>query len=180
MQQERGKSVELLVTYEPQLLAFAEWWKQLFAESEGKKQTGIFPASVNFTTDLHSLGQFIQEGKPLLFETVLQLTPNAKEIIIHELSDDFDQLNALKNHTLTSMNHMVLQATLEAHSQTANVANILIRVHRYDAFGLGYLFYFFMKSAAMSSYLQGVNPFNQPGVEVYKKNVALLLGKKAT
>lgn len=178
LEYEKGKKIELLVTYEPQLVYLAEWWKQLYGESEGKAQKGLFPAAVNHTSDLHSLGQFIQEGSPILFETTLSLFPTNKEVIIHENKDDFDHLNELKNQTLTAMNQVVLQGTVEAHFQHAKIPNIILEINRYDAYGLGYLFYFFMKSCAMSSYLLGVNPFDQPGVEVYKKNVFRLLGRK--
>ncbi len=177
-QYQKGNRVELLVSYEPQMSMFAEWWKQLFAESEGKQGKGLFPAAIINTTDLHSLGQFIQDGSPILFETVIAITPMVKEVVIHESEDNFDGLNQLKNQTLTTINQLVLKGTIQAHQEQGKVDTILLHVNRYDAFGLGYLFYFFMRSCAMSCYLMGVNPFNQPGVEVYKQNLARLLGKK--
>lgn len=174
----QGKTIEALVTYEPQLLYLTEWWKQLYGESEGKNGQGLFPAGLLHTGDLHSLGQWMQDGPTLAIETVLHLFPTTKEIILHESPENFDGLNEYKNQTLLGMNQIALQGTIQAHAKELRVPHIMLMVNRYDAFGLGYLFYFFMKSCAMSSYLFGVNPFDQPGVEVYKRNILRLLGKK--
>lgn len=172
-----GYAAELLVTYEPRFVQLGEWWKQLFGESEGKDHTGIFPASATFTTDLHSLGQFIQEGSPVLFETVLQVKNPAEDVVIEHDEDNLDGLNYLEGKTLDYVSKKACEGTLKAHSETGNVPNIVIELDKMDAEGLGELMYFFMRACAMSCYLNEVNPFNQPGVEIYKKNMFHLLGK---
>jgi len=173
-----GKKVEMFVTYEPKLVQLGEWWKQLYGESEGKEKTGLLPDSATFTTDLHSLGQFIQDGSPILFESVLRFEHPAHDVKIPHDEDDLDGLNYLDGKTLDEVCQKAEQGTVQAHSETGSVPNILINVDHLDAYTLGYLMYFFMRACAMSAYLNGVNPFNQPGVEVYKKNMFHLLGKK--
>jgi len=174
----QGKSVELFVNCEPRLVQLSEWLKQLFGESEGKDGKGLFPASATFSTDLHSLGQFIQDGSKILFETVLRIQNPNHEIVINENADNFDELNYLKGKSLKFVNEKMADGTLEAHTQTGNVPNVIIEIESLNEFSLGYLLYFYMKTCAMSAYLLEVNPFNQPGVEVYKKNMFRLLGKK--
>ncbi|MCQ2790185.1 MAG: glucose-6-phosphate isomerase [bacterium] len=169
---------ELFVTYEPRLVSLGEWFKQLFGESEGKEHSGLFPCSATFSTDLHSLGQFIQEGTPVLFETILNVKHPNHEISIPKTDDDLDELNYLAGKNLSFVSEQAFKGTLEAHSTTAKVPNIVLEIEKLDEEHLGYLFYFFMKTCAMSAYLLKVNPFNQPGVEVYKKNMFHLLGKK--
>lgn len=171
------KSVEMFVTYEPHLTEIGEWLKQLFGESEGKEHKGLLPASATFSTDLHSLGQFIQEGTPLLFETIL-FVDNAKEdVTVHHQENDLDQLNYLAGKKLSYINEMAFLGTLSAHVEEGNIPNIVVHIPEMTEYYLGYLFYFFMKACAMSAYLLGINPFNQPGVEVYKKRMFKLLGK---
>lgn len=172
-----GYPVEMLVTYEPSLVQLGEWWKQLFGESEGKDHTGLLPDSATFTTDLHSLGQFIQEGAPVLFETVLDIEKPEQDVTIPHDEDNLDGLNYLEGKTLDYVNKKAHDGTLEAHEEVGNVPNVLITLDRLDAEGLGELMYFFMRACAISCYLNEVNPFNQPGVEVYKKNMFRLLGK---
>ncbi|MDO5330428.1 MAG: glucose-6-phosphate isomerase [Bacillota bacterium] len=171
------KSVELFVSYEPKLVQLAEWWKQLFAESEGKGKSGLLPDAVTFTTDLHSLGQFIQDGSPCLFETVLMVKNPAVDVILPGDEDNLDGLNYLEGKTLSEVTEKAMQGTLMAHSKTGGVPNLVIYLKRLNARSLGYLMYFYMRACAMSAYLNGVNPFNQPGVEIYKKNMFHLLGK---
>lgn len=171
-----GKQVELLVTYEPALVMFAEWWKQLFGESEGKKDQGIFPASVNFSTDLHSMGQFIQDGTKLLFETIVQVDNPELDSKVPQLSDDSDNLNYLANKTLDEVNKMAALGTLKAHHE-ANISCLLINLKDLSPASVGELMYFFFQAIAMSVYLLKLNPFDQPGVEVYKKNMLDLLKK---
>lgn len=163
-----GKAIEVLSSYEPSLQLLNEWWKQLFGESEGKNQQGIFPASVQFTTDLHSLGQFMQEGSRNLFETVLWLDEDKFKVNIPHDKENLDQLNFLENKTLHYVNEQAFKATLAAH-ESGGVPNFLIRLPEMNAWQIAYLLYFFEFSCALSAYLSGVNPFNQPGVEVYKK-----------
>ena len=170
-------AAELLVTYEPRFVQLGEWWKQLFGESEGKEHTGIFPTSATFTTDLHSLGQFIQEGSPVLFETVLQVEKPSEDVVIEHDEDNLDGLNYLEGKTLDYVSKKACEGTLIAHSETGNVPNIVITIDKMDAEALGELMYFFMRACAMACYLNGINPFNQPGVEIYKKNMFHLLGK---
>ncbi len=171
-----GKAIEVLSSYEPSLQLLNEWWKQLFGESEGKNQQGIFPASVQFTTDLHSLGQFMQEGSRNLFETVLWLDEDKFKVNIPHDKENLDQLNFLENKTLHYVNEQAFKATLAAH-ESGGVPNFLIRLPEMNAWQIAYLLYFFEFSCALSAYLSGVNPFNQPGVEVYKKKMFQLLGK---
>ena len=170
--------VEMFVTYEPQFTQISEWLKQLFGESEGKDKNGLFPASATFSTDLHSLGQFIQDGSPILFETILNVTNPNDDVAIPEDKDDLDGLNYLKGKNLAFVNQKAFEGTLQAHEETGNVPCNVIYIDKLDAETLGYLFYFFMRACAMSAYLLDINPFNQPGVEVYKKNMFHLLGKK--
>ncbi len=173
-----NKPVELYVTYEPQMSQISEWLKQLFGESEGKEKKALFPASVTFSTDLHSLGQFIQDGTPLLFETILNvLEPNDDVKIPHD-EEDLDGLNYLEGKDLAFVNQKAFEGTLKAHVEDGGVPCNVIEIQKLDAKTLGYLFYFFMRACAMSAYLLDINPFNQPGVEIYKKNMFHLLGKK--
>ena len=172
----KGKNIELLVNYEPQLHYIGEWWKQLFGESEGKDNKGIFPSTVDFSTDLHSMGQYIQEGQRILFETVINVEHSRRDITIEKLDVDLDELNYLAGKTLNFINHKATQGTILAHTD-GNVPNLVINVPRLDEYNFGYLIYFFEKSCAISGYLLGVNPFDQPGVEAYKRNMFALLGK---
>ncbi|MFY9285800.1 MAG: glucose-6-phosphate isomerase [Tissierellaceae bacterium] len=172
----KGKAIEILVNYEPALTYLAEWWKQLYGESEGKDGKGIYPASVNFTTDLHSMGQYIQDGRRNLFETTINIGRSHGEIIIKESEDDLDGLNYLAGKSLDEVNKKAFEGTLKAHV-SGNVPNIIIEVPELNEYYLGKLFYFFEKACAISGYLLGVNPFDQPGVEEYKRNMFQLLGK---
>ncbi|NAP01063.1 glucose-6-phosphate isomerase [Halomonas sp. MG34] len=172
----KGKTIEMLINYEPQLQYFAEWWKQLFGESEGKDQKGIYPSSANFSTDLHSLGQYVQDGRRDLFETVLHVSKSKKEVIVEEESNDSDGLNYLAGKSLHEINDKAFQGTLLAHTD-GDIPNLIVEVPELDAYTFGYLVYFFEKACALSGYLLGVNPFDQPGVEAYKKNMFALLGK---
>ena len=172
-----GKAVELFVTYEPQLTQIGEWLKQLFGESEGKEKKGLLPDSVTFSTDLHSLGQFIQEGTPLLFETIVRVENSALDVIVPHDDENLDGLNFLEGKKLSFVNEKAYEGTLRAHVDDGKVPNIVISVDEMNEYNLGYLFYFFMRACAMSAYLMDINPFNQPGVEVYKKNMFHLLGK---
>jgi len=170
--------VEMLNVYEPRLHYLTEWWKQLFDESEGKDKKGLLTTSCTFTTDLHSLGQFIQDGSKILFETILYVKkPNFDLTIIND-EKNLDGLNYLSGKSLSFINHKAYMGTLKAHYENGNVPNITITLDQLNEYTLGYLFYFFMKACAMSAYLLDVNPFNQPGVEVYKKNMFHLLGKE--
>ena len=172
----KGKNIELLVNYEPQLHYIGEWWKQLFGESEGKDNKGIFPSTVDFSTDLHSMGQYIQEGQRILFETVINVEHSRRDITIEKLDVDLDELNYLAGKTLNFINHKATQGTILAHTD-GNVPNLVINIPRLDEYNFGYLIYFFEKACAISGYLLGVNPFDQPGVEAYKRNMFALLGK---
>lgn len=172
----KGKTVEVLANYEPSLHYVSEWWKQLCGESEGKDQRGIFPASVDLTTDLHSMGQFIQDGNRILFETVLNVETSKEEIIINEEPVDLDGLNYLTGKTVDFINKSAMNGTILAHTD-GNVPNLMVTVPEQTEFYLGQLFYFFEFAIGVSGYLLGVNPFNQPGVESYKKNMFALLGK---
>ncbi len=174
---EEGYVAEMFVSYEMQLAMVAEWWKQLFGESEGKENKGILPTSATFSTDLHSLGQFIQEGSKVLFETILQINTPTKDISIPSDAKNLDNLNYLADKTVDYVNKQACKGTVDAHVNTGNVPNILITLEKLDAYSFGYLVYFFELACAMSVYWIGVNPFNQPGVEVYKKNMFTLLGK---
>jgi glucose-6-phosphate isomerase len=173
----KGKTVEILVSYEPALVMFSEWYKQLFGESEGKEQKGIFPASLNFSTDLHSLGQYVQEGLRNIFETVITVSQPNADIVIGEDKDNVDGLNFLAGKTVDFVNKKAFLGTLMAHYD-GGVPNTVINLPKKDEYNLGYLFYFFEKACALSGYILGVNPFDQPGVEFYKKNMFALLGKK--
>ncbi|HBG5343245.1 TPA: glucose-6-phosphate isomerase [Clostridioides difficile] len=172
----KGKDVELLVNYEPQLHYVSEWWKQLYGESEGKENKGLFPASVDFSTDLHSMGQYIQDGKRFLFETVLNVENCKRNITINSEEVDLDGLNYLAGKTVDFVNHKAFEGTLLAHTD-GKVPNLVINIPQLDEYNFGYLVYFFEKACGISGYLLGVNPFDQPGVEAYKKNMFALLGK---
>ncbi len=170
--------VEMYVTYEPQMSQISEWLKQLFGESEGKEKKGLLPGSVTFSTDLHSLGQFIQDGSPILFETIINILNPNKDVSIPSDPEDLDGLNYLTGKSLSYVNQKAFEGTLAAHEDTGNVPCNVIYIDRLNAKSLGYMYYFFMRACAMSAYLLDINPFNQPGVEVYKKNMFHLLGKK--
>ena len=172
----QGKTTEILVGYEPYMVMLNEWWKQLYGESEGKDGKGIFPASVVFSTDLHSMGQYIQDGKRNLFETVISIEKCPNEFIIPNDSANVDGLNFLSGKTLDYVNKKAMLATLVAHND-GGVPNILLELKDKSAYSFGYLVYFFELACAISGYMLGVNPFNQPGVEAYKKNMFALLGK---
>ncbi|MNW43012.1 glucose-6-phosphate isomerase [Fontibacillus panacisegetis] len=172
----KGKVTEILVNYEPSLHYVSEWWKQLFGESEGKDYKGIFPAAVDFSTDLHSMGQFIQEGNRNIFETVIQVTEVPSHITIESDPADLDGLNFLAGKTLDFVNKKAFQGTLLAHTD-GEVPNLVVNVPDLTPYSFGYLVYFFEKACGISGYLMGVNPFDQPGVEAYKKNMFALLGK---
>lgn len=178
MMEKQGKDVEMFVSYEPHLLFLAEWWKQLFGESEGKEEKGLLPASVNFSTDLHSMGQFVQDGKKVLFETVVLVDEPHEDMLVPGDEEDLDELNYLEGKSLHWINEQAFKGTLEAHEVTGNVPNVLIHIPKADAYNFGYTVYFFFKALAMSVYMLDVNPFDQPGVEVYKKNMFRLLGKE--
>ena len=173
-----GRPVEMYVTYEPQMSQISEWLKQLFGESEGKEKKGLFPASATFSTDLHSLGQFVQDGTPLLFETILNVLEPNDDIKIPHDEEDLDGLNYLEGKDLAFVNQKAFEGTLKAHVEDGHVPCNVIFLDKLDAKTLGHLFYFFMRACAMSAYLLDINPFNQPGVEIYKKNMFHLLGKK--
>lgn len=172
----KGKSVEILANYEPSVHYVSEWWKQLYGESEGKDQKGIFPASVDLTTDLHSMGQFIQDGARIMFETVINIEKSREEIIINEESVDLDGLNYLAGKSVDFVNKSAMNGTILAHTD-GQVPNLMVNVPEVNEYYLGELFYFFEFACGVSGYLLGVNPFNQPGVESYKKNMFALLGK---
>lgn len=173
---EKMKNIEILVNYEPKMHYFIEWWKQLYGESEGKEQRGIFPAGVDFTTDLHSMGQYIQEGRRNLFETVLKVEESENDITIKSDEDNLDGMNFVAGKTLDFVNKKAMEGTVEAHV-SGGVPNIILSMARLDAETIGELIYFFELSCAMSGKILRVNPFNQPGVEEYKKNMFRLLGK---
>lgn len=172
----QNKNIEILVNYEPKMLYFTEWWKQLYGESEGKEEKGIFPAGATFTTDLHSLGQYIQEGKRELFETIINIEKTNTDIKMKADEDDLDGLNYLEGKTMNYINHKAMEGTIEAHT-TGKVPNIVINVEKMNEENLGELIYFFELACAISANILGVNPFNQPGVETYKKNMFKLLEK---
>lgn len=173
----KGKNVEILVNYEPCLQYFGEWWKQLYAESEGKDNKGIFPSSLNFSTDLHSLGQYVQDGQRMLFETVLNVQSPKLDVVLEEEPVDLDGLNYLAGQTMDFVNKKAFEGTLLAHVD-GGVPNLVLNIPELNAFTMGKLIYFFEKACGISGYLLGVNPFDQPGVEEYKKNMFALLGKK--
>ncbi len=172
----KGKQIEILANYEPSVHFVSEWWKQLYGESEGKDQKGIFPASVDLTTDLHSMGQFIQDGSRNLFETVINIETSREEIILQEEAVDLDGLNYLAGKSVDFVNKSAMNGTILAHTD-GQVPNLIVNVPEVNEYYLGQLFYFFEFACGVSGYLLGVNPFNQPGVESYKKNMFALLGK---
>ena len=172
----KGKSVEMLVSYDPAFTMMGEWFKQLFGESEGKDDKGIFPSSATFSTDLHSLGQFIQDGSKIMFETVVDILKPKKDLWLENDAENLDGLNFLTNQNMSVVNKKAFQGTILAHTE-GGVPNIVIEVDTPDEENLGELIYFFEKAVAVSGYMMGVNPFNQPGVESYKKNMFALLGK---
>ena len=173
---EKGYSTEILISYEPSLVFLAEWWKQLYGESEGKESKGIFPASVTFTTDLHSMGQYIQQGERKLFETVIHVKESHSKLIVPGASDDSDGIGFIAGRRMTEVNHKAEAGTRIAHIE-GGVPVIVISMERIDEYNLGQLMYFFELACAVSGYVLGVNPFDQPGVESYKKNMFALLGK---
>ncbi|MGG1553507.1 glucose-6-phosphate isomerase [Paenibacillus ferrarius] len=172
----KGKTIEILVNYEPSLHFVSEWWKQLFGESEGKDYKGIYPASVDFSTDLHSMGQFVQDGNRILFETVIQVDQVSDHITIGTDADDLDGLNFLSGKTMDFVNKKAFEGTMLAHTD-GNVPNLIVTLPDMTPYSFGYMVYFFEKACGISGYLMGVNPFDQPGVEAYKKNMFALLGK---
>jgi len=172
----KGKVIEVLVNYEPSLHYFNEWWKQLYGESEGKDNKGLFPAAVDFTTDLHSMGQYIQEGRRVLFETVINVEKAKYEINIEAAENDMDGLNFLAGKTMDFVNKKASEGTLLAHND-GGVPNMVLNVPELSPYYFGYMVYFFEKACGISGYILGVNPFDQPGVEAYKKNMFALLGK---
>ncbi len=172
----KGKLIEIMVNYEPSLFYFGEWYKQLFGESEGKDMKGIFPTALNFTTDLHSMGQYIQEGRKHIFETVLNVEKPAWEITIKPDKDDLDDLNYISGKTIDYVNKMAMEGSIEAHVD-GGVPNLIVNIPEISPYYFGYMAYFFEKACGMSGYLLGVNPFDQPGVEAYKTNMFKLLGK---
>ncbi|HIW12554.1 MAG TPA: glucose-6-phosphate isomerase [Candidatus Salinicoccus stercoripullorum] len=172
----KGYDVEMLINYDERLKYFGEWWKQLFGESEGKDNKGILPHSANFTTDLHSLGQYIQEGRRMLMETVIDVETPLSDLTIEEEEVDLDGLNYLAGTTVDAVNHKAMTGTILAHVD-GGVPNMVVQIPKMDAYTFGYMVYFFEIACALSGYLLGVNPFNQPGVEAYKQNMFALLGK---
>lgn len=172
----KGKAVELLACYEPNFTLMNEWYKQLFGESEGKDGKGLFPASVVFSTDLHSMGQFVQDGARVMFETVVDIKTPQQDLFIEKSADNFDGLDFLANQNMSVVNRKAMEGTILAHTD-GGVPNVVLEVDALDEYNLGYLIYFFEKACAISGYLLGVNPFDQPGVESYKKNMFALLGK---
>ena len=172
----KGKNVEMMVNYEPALHFFAEWWKQLYGESEGKDNKGIFPAAADFSTDLHSMGQYIQEGQRILFETAILVEEPKKDIVIEEDAENIDGLNFLAGKTMDFVNKKASDGVCLAHTD-GGVPNLVVSVPKLDEYYFGQLVYFFEKACGISGYLLGVNPFDQPGVEAYKKNMFALLGK---
>lgn len=172
----KTKQIEILVNFEPRLAYISEWWKQLYGESEGKDHKGLFPASLVYSTDLHSMGQYVQEGKGLMFETVLNVLNPEENLILRKEAEDLDQLNYLDQTKMDSVAKKAMQGTILAHVD-GGVPNLVLEVEEMDAYHLGYLLYFFMFACGVSGYMLGVNPFNQPGVEAYKKNMFALLGK---
>ena len=172
----KGKNVEMLVSYEPSFTMMAEWFKQLFGESEGKDQKGIFPSSATFSTDLHSLGQYIQDGRRMLFETVVTFKQPKQDFFVKDDPQDFDGLNFLSGQNMSVVNQKAYEGTVLAHTE-GGVPNIVLSIDKIDEQNVGYLIYFFEKACAISGYMLGVNPFDQPGVESYKRNMFALLGK---
>ncbi len=173
----KGKEVEVLVNYEPSHASVSEWWKQLFGESEGKEGKGIFPASLNFTTDLHSMGQFVQDGRKIIFETTLMVNNSKYDMTVPYEENDFDKLNYISGMKLSAINRSAFEGTFMAHSE-GSVPGIIVGVSKMNEFCMGKLFYFFMMACAISGYTNKIDPFTQPGVENYKKNMFRLLGKR--
>lgn len=173
----KGKEIEILVGYEPANMSIAEWWKQLFGESEGKEGKGIFPASLNYTTDLHSMGQYVQEGKKILFETTIEIENTNEDIVVPFDENDFDKLNYISGKSIKFIQEKAFKGTFMAHKE-GDVPGIIIKVPKMNEYYLGKLFYFFMLSCGISGYNNKIDPFTQPGVEAYKKNMFKLLGKK--
>lgn len=172
----KGRAVELMVSYEPRYAMMSEWWKQLYGESEGKDGKGLFPASVVFSTDLHSLGQFVQDGSNILFETVVLIDKAEQELVIEEDPENVDGLNFLTGKTMSYVNEKAFEGTILAHTD-GGTPNLVLHIPEATEENLGYLIYFFEKACAISGYMLGVNPFDQPGVESYKRNMFALLGK---
>ncbi|MCH5204240.1 MAG: glucose-6-phosphate isomerase [Oscillospiraceae bacterium] len=172
----KGKSIEMLISYEPSFQMMAEWWKQLYGESEGKDGKGIYPSSAVFSTDLHSLGQFVQDGSRIMFETVIQFGKPQKDVFLKDEPNNIDGLNFLSNQNMSIVNRKAFEGTVIAHTE-GGVPNMVLEVPELNEYELGWMIYFFEKACAISGYLLGVNPFNQPGVESYKKNMFALLGK---
>jgi glucose-6-phosphate isomerase len=172
----KGKNIEIMVNYEPRLHYFAEWWKQLFGESEGKDGKGLYPSSVDFSADLHSLGQYIQEGQRMFFETVVSVEKPESEYVIEKDAENLDGLNFIAGKTLDYVNKKATDGVILAHID-GGVPNLGVNIPEVTPYHLGYVFYFFEKACGVSGYLLGVNPFDQPGVEAYKKNMFALLGK---
>lgn len=173
----RGKEVEILVNYEPSCISIAEWWKQLYGESEGKEGKGLFPASLNFTTDLHSMGQFVQEGRKIIFETTLNIENRKDDMIVPYDEYNFDELNYIAGRSFSYINQKAFEGTFIAHKD-GKVPGLVINIPEMNEYYLGKLYYFFMMSCAISGYTNNINPFTQPGVEYYKKNMFSLLGKR--
>lgn len=178
MYRKGGKAVELYVQYEPHLIQVSEWLKQLFGESEGKEKKGLLPDSVSFSTDLHSLGQFIQDGTPVLFETIIRVANPANDVTVPHDDMDLDGLNYLEGKNLAFVNEKAFQGTLKAHVEDGHVPCAVMTLDQMNEETLGHMLYFFMRACAMSAYMLEINPFNQPGVEIYKRNMFHLLGKK--
>jgi glucose-6-phosphate isomerase len=172
----KGKKVEMMISYEPDYTMMNEWFKQLFGESEGKENKGIFPSSAIFSTDLHSLGQYVQEGERLMFETVVKFKSPKSEMVIKEDAENKDGFNFVAGKTVDFVNEQAFLGTVLAHCD-GGVPNMILEVDKMDEFNFGYLVYFFCKACAVSGYTLGINPFDQPGVESYKKNMFALLGK---
>ena len=172
----QDKLVEILVSYEPKLSYISEWWKQLFGESEGKDGVGLFPASLVYSTDLHSMGQYVQEGKRIMFETILKVGLPEADLVLEKASSDLDGINYLAGKKLSEVNNQAMMGTLLAHVD-GNVPNVVLEMEKVDSYNIGYLLYFMMFSCGLACYMLDINPFNQPGVESYKKNMFALLGK---
>ena len=173
---QKAKAIEILVSYEPKLSYISEWWKQLFGESEGKDHKGLFPASLVYSTDLHSMGQYVQEGQRIMFETVLKIKNAEHDLTLTKNVNDLDGVNYLDQKHLSFVNNSAMQGTILAHVE-GGVPNIILEIDAIDEYNIGYLLYFMMFSCGITCYMQGINPFNQPGVESYKKNMFALLGK---
>ncbi len=172
----KGKAVEILVCYDPSFTMMAEWWKQLFGESEGKDNRGLYPSSCIFSTDLHSMGQFIQDGSRIMFETVVDIKTPKQDFYLNDDPQNLDGLNFLTSQNMSVVNRRALEGTVLAHTE-GGVPNGIVEIDDTTEKTLGYLIYFFEKACAVSGYMLGINPFNQPGVESYKKNMFALLGK---